>query len=519
MSHVIEPNGVLGAIAETGLLSDARIAELNRTTSNGIELSDDDILDSVRSRGWLTAWQCEQIRNGRHAHLRFGEFVLTEFVLRDRSHRIFKAHSLEDDRCVALKVLTSQGQADPNAVARLKQDYEASRRVGSPWAIRCESIDEYQGRTCLIREWVDGQTLRSFVESHGRYDREKAVGLMLGIARGLKAIHAAGIRHGSVRADNVMLRLDGSPVWFDFGWSSEVGARGPVERTSVAYRQLEQATHSPEGDIATEAYFLGCVFYELLSGLPPHPELEKEQELQALMIRTFGSEIPLANISAPPRPEISRTVARMMQFRPEARLSDSEEIVKCFERIAQGLDPDSKAEKDGVSPDTAEMHAWLNGGEPAADADAQEGTHEEMPIVEDNRPIAMTPDKERNVLCVEAQEDIQRELRKTFDKFGWKSRLVRTTETAADMAREKPADIIVYDADGQGRDSLDAFLTLDKICSMGRTPARGLLLLGPKQLKFESTLPDSIRQRYEILRKPLKMRDVKSSLLACAIQN
>jgi len=390
--------------------------------------------------------------------LRFGEFVLTDFVHRDKNDRIFEARSLEDGRRVALKVLTSQSQADPLIVHRLKRDLEVSRQVGSPWAVRCEGIETYQGRSCLIREWVDGMTLRRFIETHGRFDRNQVVPFMLELARGLRAIHAAGYRHGAIRSDRIMVRPDGTPVWFDFGQATEISVTDQSAKGSAAYRELEQASHAPAGDIRTDAYFLGCIFYELLTGNSPHPELEQGQGLQTLMVRTFGSEIPLADISNPPKPEISRTVARMMAFRPEIRLSSADDIILCFERIEKGLEPETRAEPVDPSAviDTAELYAWLNGEEPKETSEASRQADE--PQVTGNRPIALEHQVDRNVLCVEAQEEIQRELRKTFDKLGWKSRMVRTTETAADMARDKPADIIVFDADGQGRVSLEAFL-------------------------------------------------------------
>jgi|GEM_PF-3065657 len=517
MSYVIDPNGVMISLAEHGLLNDEKIEELSRLGHQDENPSDEMMLGHARRRGWLTSWQCEQIRNGRVSHLRFGEFVLTDFVHRDRNDRIFEAKSMEDGRKVALKVLTSQSQADPATVARMNRDLEASRRVASPSIVRCEGIETYQGRTCLIREWVDGMTLRRFVETHGRIDRNQIVEVMMDLARGLKDIHDKGLRHGAIRADRIMMKPDGKTVWFDLGWANEPGSANSELPESPAYRELQHASHAPANDLRTDAYFLGCVFYELIAGNPPHPELEQSQGLQTLMVRTFGSEIPLSDISNSPKPEIARTVSRMMQFRPELRLSDPAEILLCFERISQGLEPETRA----VSPeqpsnvDTAELYAWLNGAEPEAKVESQ--TPQEQGIPE-NRPIALEHQGDRNVLCVEAQEEIQREFRKTFDKLGWKCRMVRTTETAADMVRDKAADIVIYDADGQGRESLDAFLEIDRICSLGRPAPHGLLLLGPKQLRLEASLSESVRQRYVILRKPLKMRDVKNSLLACAIQ-
>ena len=97
--------------------------------------------------------------------------------------------------------------------------------------------------------------------------------------------------------------------------------------------------------------------------------------------------------------------------------------------------------------------------------------------------------------------------------------MVKSSEIALEMARERSPDFIVYDADGQGRESLDVFFELDRISSLGRKAPRGLLLLGPKQVKLESTLTDSMRQRYDLLHKPLKMREVKTSMLACSIRD
>ena len=180
-------------------------------------------------------------------------------------------------------------------------------------------------------------------------------------------------------------------------------------------------------------------------------------------------------------------------------------------------DSDSGKRNDSQdSFDTAELHKWLSGGGPSSTEVTVVGdvllTTEDQTTSENQKAQAM-------VLCVEAQEGIQMEFRKTFDKLGWRARMVKSSEIALEMARERSPDFIVYDADGQGRESLDVFFELDRISSLGRKAPRGLLLLGPKQVKLESTLTDSMRQRYDILHKPLKMREVKTSMLACSIRD
>lgn len=516
MAGVIHHSEILGSLREYGLLDGLQAEQLAGLTNRGVAPDTEVILDELRRRQWLTPWQADQVQNGRISGLRFGDLVLTDFVHRGATSRIFKAYSTIDHRQYALKVLTSQGQADALARDRLQQEFEASRRVSSQFVARCEAVETYQNRLCLIRNWVDGVSVRQWVHEHGRYERAHVEKLMGHIAQGLAAIHAAGFRHGDVHSRHVILKSDRTPVWIDLGWSHTLG--GVPASTSFAMTEMERSTHAPKGDARSDAFFLGCVFYELLAGGPPHPELDDPDRLKANMIRTFGSEIQLSRISNPPIPAICDMVTKMLDVHAERRLADAQVIATQLDRLQHGLNVETGRRDDSQdSLDTAELQKWLAGGGPASSAEVK------VVVPEDEHPtphagIVKDP-KNRAVLCVEAQEEIQAEFRKTFEKMGMRARMIRDSETAVDMARERAPDIIVYDADGQGRESLETFFELDRIASLGRTAPKGLLLLGPKQRKLQETVQDDIRRRYEILQKPLKMREVKTALMACTLRS
>ncbi|MFM7130552.1 MAG: hypothetical protein ACKO0V_14475, partial [bacterium] len=329
----------------------------------------------------------------------------------------------------------------------------------------------------------------------------------------LAEFHAAGLRHGSISARHIILNQDGVPVWIDPGYAGSPGAKSSQVNTSVAYADFERSTGAHPGDMATDAYFLGCIFYELISGGSPHPELDDEQKLKATILRTYGSEIPLESISNPPSRDLAKLVAAMMEVHRERRLADPVQILSQLTRISSGKAPEeSEMGSSYDSIDTAELHRWLQGGDVTESLKSQ-------PVHSVREVPVETVSGSTHVICVECQEEIQQEFRKTFDKLGWRARLVRSAESAQEMARERAPDLVIFDCDGLGSEALEAFFELDRISSLGHQPPRGLLLLGPKQRKFVETLPDSIRNRYEILQKPLKMRAVKTSLLACAIRN
>ncbi|MFM1801532.1 MAG: Serine/threonine-protein kinase StkP [Planctomycetota bacterium] len=511
---IMEKEKVLSQILDNEILTHDQVDQitdrLNRDSPTFIEA----FFSIARENKWLTRWQTDQLAMGRVEGLRLGEFLLSDFLHRGRSSRIFRARSVVNGRFVALKVLTSQGQADEWVRKRLQNEFEVSQRFRSSFIAQCESLEMYQGRHTLVRSWVDGLSVRQFVGQRGRMDPKDSETFLADMAKGLDVLHSAGVRHGAVRAGHVIITPEMRPVWIDFGYSHEIAKGTPQNGTALPVSDFERATHARSGDFATDAYFLGCVCYELLSGGNPHPELEDDLRIKASLLRTYGSEIPLSSISNPPKASICRTVARMMDVHIERRLARISEIVEAFQRIQDGKDPETReSETSDDSLDTAELQRWLNGGGPTQESPSSINRS----LVSQSATRAKESPDTGNVICVECQEEIQAEFRKTFEKLGWRARMVRNAETAQDMARERSPDLIVFDADGQGETAIEDFLELDRIAALGRRAPRGLLLLGPKQRKLRDSLPESIVSRYDILQKPLKMRAVKTSLISCAM--
>ncbi len=128
------------------------------------------------------------------------------------------------------------------------------------------------GELFLARSWIEGQTLDGHLAAlpPDGVDREREVArVFAGICDGLEALHRAGFVHADLKPENVIVRVDGTPVLTDFGLAS---ARGQARAGAEVAGSL--ATLAPEQlaagvlDARTDLFALGAMLYDALAAQP-----------------------------------------------------------------------------------------------------------------------------------------------------------------------------------------------------------------------------------------------------------
>jgi Protein kinase domain len=101
---------------------------------------------------------------------------------------------------------------------------------------------------------------------------EKAVGIILGIARGLTYAHDKGIIHRDIKPENILLTSDGIPKITDWGLGKAIGdtRQSSMIGFSPAYAAPEQIAPHRYGrpGPATDIYQIGMLLSEMLTGSP-----------------------------------------------------------------------------------------------------------------------------------------------------------------------------------------------------------------------------------------------------------
>jgi serine/threonine protein kinase len=224
--------------------------------------------------------------------------------------RIWEAEDAEHEGLAARVVVKLPSLADDDVAEReLLSEARLLRRVSHPGvvAVRDFGTDAATSTPYLVLDYREGRTLRALLAEHGPLEWRLASSLLAHVLDAVSAVHAAGVVHGDLKPDNVIVSPgsfnagEGGPgrsagvALIDFGAAHEPGALSPGASGLVfgtpEYMSPEQA-RGEAVDTPSDVYSAGCVLHELLTGTAPFAG-ETASEIVALMLTR-----------APPRLEV-----------------------------------------------------------------------------------------------------------------------------------------------------------------------------------------------------------------------
>ena len=200
---------------------------------------------------------------------------------------VYAAYDPRLDRRVALKILNprSMQAVTEGARRRLLREAQAMARLSDPNVVNVYDAGEVGGEVFLAMEFVEGKTLRAWLDERPRTWRE-ILPVFISAGRGLAAAHAAGIVHRDFKPENVLVQADGRARVTDFGIAKSVlepaaqPCAAPVSEDAIAthtagivgtpaYMAPEQYSAGLPIDSRTDQYCFCVALYEALFGARP----------------------------------------------------------------------------------------------------------------------------------------------------------------------------------------------------------------------------------------------------------
>lgn len=199
-----------------------------------------------------------------------GRYRLEKPIARGGVAEVYRARDVRGGNAdVAIKLIPAAAVALPAARRHFEQSAAVRRLLTHPSVVRVFDHGELpDGRVFVVMEFVEGEDLRERLAAAGRIDQAGALDILAAVCAGVEAAHRAGIVHGDLKPENIMLPRDGGPPTIvDFIGVRRVEPDGTIIGTP-AYMAPEQLRGEPPC-VPSDVFSLGVMAFEMLTGRLP----------------------------------------------------------------------------------------------------------------------------------------------------------------------------------------------------------------------------------------------------------
>lgn len=184
---------------------------------------------------------------------------------------VFKAKDTRLKRTVALKFLAPTATGSGEDKSRFMNEARSAAAVSHPSICTIYEIDEFEDRTFIAMEYIEGQTLERKLIS-GAIEVKKTLDIIMDVADGLREAHERGVIHRDIKPGNIMITNHGKAKIMDFGIAKSPTTTSITKSQTtvgtIAYMSPEQS-RGERLDHRTDIWSLGVVLYEMLTGKRP----------------------------------------------------------------------------------------------------------------------------------------------------------------------------------------------------------------------------------------------------------
>ncbi len=307
---------------ELELLDDKSLREV-RGEITGRHVESAEFQQLLLRRGLMTPYQMERLLRGDRTGFFYGRYKILYQVGAGTFARVYRSVHQESGQIFGVKVLRQRFVADPKKCEQFRQEAEVGLTLRHNNIVGIHEVGAERANQYIVMEFVEGQSLREFLKVRRRLELIDAVRLMSDIMRGLDYAAKRGISHRDMKSSNVLVSSSGTAKLVDFGLagvdpeSSDEALAGIENPRTLDYMALERASGMVNGDIKSDVYFAGCIFYQMLSGYPALEET-RDRILRANKSR-FLEVVPLKKYCPDMPGPVLAIAERAMELDPRQR--------------------------------------------------------------------------------------------------------------------------------------------------------------------------------------------------------
>ena len=268
---------------------------------------------------------------------------------------VYAAEDTKLHRRVALKLLPQSLSSDRDANRRLLREARAAAALDHPHICQIHEIAETGGRSFIVMQFCEGETLAEKIERENLTLRE-TLDLAVQIADALANAHSHQVIHRDIKPANIIVNNRGQAKILDFGLAKIFGENSNAGSEDETVQLLSQANMivgtppymSPEQargeplDARTDIFSFGALLYEMLSGKQVFSRESHAETISAVL----SFEPPIAKTLADTPTELQRIVRKSLAKDKEERYQTAKDLFLDLKNLQKRQEFEAELERN-----------------------------------------------------------------------------------------------------------------------------------------------------------------------------
>lgn len=276
-------------------------------------------------------------------------YILTDIIGSGGFATVYKGYDERLERDIAVKLLHPEHVKNLQNLERFLREARTSAHLQHAAIVQVYDFGEEEGWHYIIMEYVQGQTLRDYLEENGgQLPLVDAIALIEVLLQALNYAHGQGVVHRDIKPENVLISSGGQAKLTDFGLAmrdTDLRLTESQHFVGTIYYLAPEAIQGESIDHRMDLYAIGAMLYEIMTARPPFDGTTISQVVAKIL--QADVEFPLDSSSLIPE-NIQELIRRLLAKKPSERYGSASDALSALPALADLKHEQSQALRESA---------------------------------------------------------------------------------------------------------------------------------------------------------------------------
>ena len=280
----------------------------------------------------FTEITCNACENDTTVPQKLGNFLLMRLIGTGGMGGVYFARDEQLGRNVAIKVMLQSLGDDPQFIETFRHEAQAVAKLNHANIAQIYSFGQEKGQPYIVMELVSGERVDELMEKPGGLSSYEAMRIALEIAQGLSAADEAGLVHGDIKPENILLDTKRNAKLVDFGLATVAHQSAGEGIWGTPYYICPEKIRRQKLDARSDIYCLGATLYHMLTRQPP---FEGETPVEVVKARLEKPPPDPRDVNPDLPPIVSEIILRMLAVERTERYPNYRSLISDLRKAVE----------------------------------------------------------------------------------------------------------------------------------------------------------------------------------------